>query len=47
MEKVLKQFPCGNVCLSMEPDSGEGELNKIPIGGRRRTRSTGSLRMYL
>ncbi|XP_014283126.1 G patch domain-containing protein 2-like isoform X1 [Halyomorpha halys] len=46
MERVLKPFPCGNVCLSMEPDSCEGESNKIPIGGRRRTRSTGSLPAY-
>jgi hypothetical protein len=46
MEEVLRPFPCGNVCKMMEEGPAFPVRQRRPSGGRRRTRSTGSLRMF-
>lgn len=43
MEEVLRPFPCGNVCKMMEEGPAFPARQRRPSGGRRRTRSTGSL----
>ena len=45
MEEVLQPFPFGNVCKMMEEGAALPMRQRRPSGGRRRTRSTGSLRM--